>query len=192
MDHAHQEEEDFLQQQWSVLERHYNTEKPIVGRIRDIKNRDVIVDIGGIQGIINDFTFALTVQSDKTGMQSVPFESNQQALKSLVGTEIVVRICELDTQSHSVKLSQQLYVQKTDIHPNHVYIGTVVSLSPSFITLNVEGNHAKLPFQEFYTYPSIISDLSTHFYLGQEIQVIVRQKYPHFALVSLFNGEKKK
>ena len=49
-----------LERQWLLLEEHFINGKPIVARILEIRNGNMFVDVEGIQGYVEQFTFGFT------------------------------------------------------------------------------------------------------------------------------------
>src|SRR5437879_5019318 len=76
---------------WSLLEAHYQNGRPLVGRIVEWIGNQLIVDINGIQGTIENATLGFTwrVADLSIDEQQLPEETLvQQQLEALKGQQI--------------------------------------------------------------------------------------------------------
>jgi ribosomal protein S1 len=103
--------------QWASLEEHYINNKPIVARILEITKGCMLVDVGGIQGCVEHFSFGFTTDLLQTTLDEVQLpteQSVQQRWIEMKGKEILLNIVEMDKENNNIKLSQRSYKKDRD------------------------------------------------------------------------------
>lgn len=195
--------DDFqFERQWILLEEHYISGKPIVAHILEIAKGRMLVDIGGIQGYVEQYVFSLTKGSSKEAsedMQGTLEQFAQQRLMNMRGKEILLRVVEVDRTKQHLKLSQRLH-DINKLGENHkglsdefeigsVHKGFITSINTVLVTVDLGGVIGKLPSKQPSLDQSKFVDLSTILRLGQEIEVTLIKKQRKAFLLSLMAVE---
>lgn len=176
------------ERQWSLLEEYCINGKPISARVLEIVKGHMLVDVGGIQGFVEQFTFAFTGDLSKEAPEEIQRSTEQlvqQELKNMRGKDILLRVIEVDQKNQHLKLSQQLY-PNGELKPGYqrlldelriddVCKGVVTSISASFVSIDLGGIIGKLPSKQPIDQLGF-TDLSTILHIGQEIKVTIIKK----------------
>lgn len=190
------------EQQWMLLEEHYHTGKPVRGRFLEIlDSRHMLVDVEGIQGIIENFVFAFTWNISEAlheEKQRTREERIQQELKEMKGKEILLRVIGVDRESEYPRFSLYVYDNEElktrkrqsqqlleELQPGDTYKGIVTSINNHIVNVDLNGVRGKLPSFSLTDQPLHVDPL-TIVQVGQEITVMIVRKQRDFFWLSLY------
>ena len=185
-------EDPQLEQQWQLLEEYYHHNKPIVARLLGVTNGEMLADVGGIQGHIEQFVYAFTKQSSiETSLEETQSSIVQLAQQKLANLkeEIVLRIVEIDRKKNYLKLSQRLHPNEETIldrfEIGSIHIGVITSINSMLIQVDVDGVIGRLRSKQPIPNQPKILDLTTVLHPGQEIKVNILKNQDNSLLLSL-------
>lgn len=170
--------------QWARIEEHYRSGKPLAGRVIEASRERLIIDVGGIRGIIDMPVFAYWTTDAEVVKGLSRQELFERALANMEGKEMLLKVVEVDHERNHLVLTQKLYSEQErearqqraeglaqELRPGDICRGTVVALMRSAIRLDIEGlmgfvHRGHLSEQR-------VNDPREVVQLGQEIEVMV-------------------
>ncbi|GCE24248.1 S1 RNA-binding domain-containing protein [Dictyobacter kobayashii] len=186
---------------WSLLEEHYKNGRPLVGRIVEWLGSQLIVDINGIQGTIENAVLGFTWRVAELTVDEQHLSEEelvQQQLEALKGQQILVTVQAVDRQLHILTLSQQIVTTHPDTPERRRQRQQLLSrLRPGDICkgriTTIHGRHASVDLGgvEGFILPHHISGQQRFIdpwkvvQPGQEVSVMIMEKNKDTLLLSL-------
>lgn len=169
--------------QWARIDEHYQSGKPLAGRVIEASEEGLFVDVGDIRGIVDSPIYASTLDAE-TAERLSHEELYEHALASMLGKEILLKVIEVDRERNHLVLTQKLYTLKErearrqraeelarDLRPGDICRGIVAAFMRLAIRVDIEGLmgfvHRGHLFEQRVNNPQEVVQL------GQEIEVMV-------------------
>jgi len=169
-----------MESQWRQIEEHYKNGKPVVAQIIEASEPRIIVDVGGIRGVVEEpVAFVFYPLSD--GQQPSKEERLKRFYEKKKGEHLQLKVIAVDRERNHLLLTQQLYTKEEqearrlrekqllqELRPGDVRRGIVAALRSIMVTIDIEGVEAHL-----FRRRSGIKDAGEDLQIGQEIEVMV-------------------
>lgn len=162
-----------------AIEEHCKSGKPVVAQITEVSEHRIIVDVGGIRGVVKEplmfFSYSLR---DVRHLSKE--EQRKHFHEKLRGEHLQLKVVAVDRERNHLLLSQWWYTKEEqearrlrgkqllqELHPGDVRRGIVTALGSTSAYVDIEGLEAYLP--QLRNTKDADEDLQ----LGQEIEVMV-------------------
>jgi small subunit ribosomal protein S1 len=172
-------------QQWELIEEHFRNGKLFMGKVVEATPKRITVDIGGIQGFVEQPSYYYYAPYTVEEQQISPEERFKHHLEQLRGKEMQLKVTEVDRTRNHLILSQQLYTEEEreamrihrehvlrELQPGDIRRGVVTSLTHVRVFVDVEGIEGWIP-RHFLSLQNHRIDPHDVLHIGQEIEVMV-------------------
>ena len=178
-----------LERQWSIIEYHYMSGKPLTAHVIEATRSSLIVDVRGIRGTIEKpayYVFDMLDSADQSDeeRQRSREEHIERQLAQMRGQEMTVRVIEVDRQRNHLVLSQQLYTDEEreamlrrreqllrELRPGDVRRGVVKSFTRLGVRVDLEEVEGWI--YRGYLSEHRVDNPGEIVQIGQEVEVMV-------------------
>lgn len=197
-------------QQWSLLEEHYRTGKPVMAKIVEASKTHMIVEINGIRGIVDHpgyFVFAKNSHGQRLADRSVDEQQAQiqhtleQKLTEMRGQQISLKIIMCDRKQQKLFLSQQIYTPEEqaqrqqrqenllrELRPGDIRRGVVLETRSVSALIDL-GYGLRARLSRNYLADHRVNTPAEILQVGQEVKVMVIGKNHNHINLSLIHAE---
>lgn len=165
--------------QWQLIEEHYKSGKPLVAQVIEASKGKIIVDVGGIRGVVEEPVAYVFVSLDDTEHASKE-ELHANFYEQMKGKHLQLKVIAMDRERNHLLLTQRLYTKEEqeakrlrreqllrELRPGDVRQGVVTSIRSIIVTVDIDGIDG-LIFQHRRS-----KDTDESLQIGQEIEVMV-------------------
>ncbi len=194
---------DSKAQQWQLIEEHHRSGKPLIGRVVEATAKRITIDIGGVQGFVEQPYYYYYAPHTAEEQQISPEERFKRHLEQLRGKEMLLKVIEVDRTRNHLLLSQQLSTEEEhqakrsrqaqilqEIQPGDIQKGIVTSFTQSMVLVNVEGVDGWMSSRYLSLQNSRI-DPHDVLHIGQEIEVMVLDNDGRRVRLSLIHAQQR-
>ncbi len=191
------------QRQWLLVEEHYRSGKPLTGKIIEAVPKSITIDVGGIQGFVEQPHYYYYTPDTAEEHKVSPEERFKRHLEQLQGQEMQLKVIEADRTRNHLLLSQHLDTEEErqdklsrqvqrlrEIQPGDIRSGIVTSLTNMSVSVDVEGVDGWLP-RHFLSSQNPRVDPHEIVHIGQEIEVMVLENDRRRVTLSLIHAQQR-
>jgi len=189
-------------QQWQLIEEHYKNGKPLAVHVIEATKERLLVEFRGVEGVVEQphYYYAITVEGE---YPVFPENHLERHLEQMKGQTIQLKVIEVDRERNHLLFSQQLYTEEErqamrsrqaqllqELQPGDIRKGIVTSLTRSMVSVEAEGVDGWIP-RHYLSLQNYRIDPHEVVQIGQEIEVMILEKYERRVLLSLVHAQQR-
>ncbi len=190
------------QQTWQLIEKHYRNGKPLAVQVIEATKKRLLVEFRGVEGVVEQphYYYAITWSGERP---QLPENHLERRLEQMKGKTIRLKVIEVDRERNHLLFSQQLYTEEErqamrsrqvqllqEVQPGDIRKGIVTSLTESSVSVDAEGVDGRIP-RHYLSLQNHRVDPNEVVQIGQEIEVMIVEKYEGRVLLSLVHAQQR-